>query len=88
MSLGFVDWWHRPMRTRDRVGAFFIGGFGGLWVGLIGRLVFGPTPVSLSVLAYWVVGGAFACALLGILFPRVVTMVLYPFAMFGGGVGS
>lgn len=83
MSLGFMEWWHRPMRARDRVSAFFIGGFGGFWMGLIGRLVFGPMPVALTVLGYWALGSAIACALLGVLFPRVVTVVLYPFTMLG-----
>jgi hypothetical protein len=88
MSLSFVDWWHRPIRTRDRVGAFFIGGFGGFWVGLLGRLMFGPLPVELGILGYWAVAGAIACAILGAVFPRVATVVLYPFSMFGLGIGS
>ena len=76
------------MLTRHRVGAFLIGAFGGLWVGLLGRLFLGPMPVAFSVLAYWAIGGAIACALLGALFPRVVTVVLYPFAMLGSGFGN
>lgn len=76
------------MRTRDRVGAFFIGGFGGLWVGLLGRLMFGPMPVAFSVVGYWALGGAIVCALLGVVHPRVVTVLLYPFSMLGFGVGS
>ena len=85
MSLSFLDWWHRPIRTRDRVGAFFVGAFGGFWVGLLGRLFLGPMPVGFTGLAYWALAAASVCALLGVLMPRVVTVLLYPFSTFGIG---
>jgi hypothetical protein len=85
LSLSFVEWWRRPIRTRDRVGAFFVGAFGGFWVGLLGRVFLGAMPVGFTVLAYWALGTAIAGALLGVLMPRVVTVLLYPFSTFGVG---
>ncbi|WP_041603582.1 hypothetical protein [Thioflavicoccus mobilis] len=62
-----------------------IGALGGAWGGLLGRLLLGQTPVSFSLLVEWASGVAILCGLLGILFPRIVTIVLYPLAIFGGG---
>ena len=42
-------------------------------------------PVSLTELGYWAVGGIIAGIILGLLFPRVVSVVLYPFALLGIG---
>jgi hypothetical protein len=73
------------LRTRDRVGAVVIGLIGGFWVGLPGRLILGPIPASFPVLAFWAVGGIVVGAVFGDVVPRVVTVVLYPFAFFGIG---
>lgn len=81
----FLSWWQRPVQTRDRVGAIAVGAFGGMWVGLLLRLFFGPMPVSLPTLGYWAIGGIAAGMLLGALFPRATTIVLFPFSTFGAG---
>jgi hypothetical protein len=83
MLTSFNQWWHRPLRTRDKVGAVFIGAIGGFWVSLLGRLFLGPMPVSFTELGYWVLGGIVAGTILGILFPRVVSVVLFPFTFLG-----
>jgi len=67
------------------VGAVLIGAIGGFWVSLLGRLFFGPMPVSLTALAYWAIGGVIVGVILGIIFPRVVSVVLYPFSFLGIG---
>ncbi len=85
MLISFNQWWRRPLRTRDKIGAVFIGAIGGFWVSLLGRLFIGPMPVSFAALAYWAVGGIIMGIILGILFPRVVSVVLYPFAFLGIG---
>ena len=85
MLTSFNQWWRRPLRARDKVGAVFIGAIGGFWVGLLGRLFAGPMPASISELAYWAVSGIIAGIILGILFPRVVSVVLYPLTLLGIG---
>jgi len=42
-------------------------------------------PVSFTELGYWAVGGIVVGIILGLLFPRVVSVVLYPFAFLGIG---
>lgn len=83
MYTAFVNWWRRPLRTRDRVGAVFIGMIGGFWVAVLGRGLFGPMPVSFTVLGYWALGGIIIGASCGIAFPRLTTVILYPFATTG-----
>ena len=73
------------MRVRDRVGAVVIGMIGGFWLGLLVRVFFGPMPVSFTALAFWAVGGVIVGAILGVIFPRVVSVILYPFAFLGIG---
>ena len=85
MLTSFNQWWRRPLRKRDRVGAVAIGAIGGFWVGLLGRLMLGSMPVSLSTLGYWAIGSVVVGVVLGVLFPRVVSVVLYPFSFLGVG---
>ena len=54
-------------------------------VGLLGRLFLGSMPVSFAELAYLAIGGMIGGMVFGILFPRVVTVVLYPVVFFGSG---
>ena len=85
MLRAFNEWWRQPLRTVDRVGAMGIGAFGGVWIGVLGRMFLGPMPVAFSTLGYWALGSIIVGAVLGIFFPRVVRVVLYPFALFGVG---
>lgn len=84
----FGAWWRAPPTRRDRVLGAFVGGLGSFWIGVIGRVFLGPLPVSLSVVVYW--GALSACAgtILGILFPKTVTCICFPFSTFGGSVGG
>jgi hypothetical protein len=85
MLASFNQWWSRPQRTRDRVGAVVIGLLGGFWVALLGRIWFGSMPVSFTALGYWIAGGMVVGALLGMIFPKFVSIVMYPFALLGIG---
>ncbi len=82
----FTEWWNRPITRLDRFYGALVGAFGCFWVFVLGRMFLGPTPVDLLILAYWALAGVLAGALLGLLFPRAVTVVLYPFSLisFGG----
>lgn len=78
----FNQWWRRPLRKRDRISAIAIGAVGGFWVGVLGRLMVGSMPVPISTLGYWAAGSFVTGAILGVMFPRAVNIVLYPFSLF------
>ena len=78
----FIDWWNRPITAKDRSRAATIGLFGGFWVGIIGRLALRYEGSLMELLAFGG-GAAVAGMLLGIAFPKVVTVVLFPFSVFG-----
>jgi hypothetical protein len=56
---------------------------GGFWIGGLGRVIIGPLPVSLSVVATWAFVFVIVGAVLGFLFPKVMSCLLFPFAIFG-----
>jgi hypothetical protein len=45
-------------------------------------------PVSLSVLGWWAAGSAAVGVVLGVLFPKAVSCVCFPFSTLGGGLGT
>ena len=61
-----------------------IGGIGGFWIGALGRIALGTTPVSLGEVAAWGLAVATCCAVAGFAFPKIVTIVLFPFSIFCG----
>lgn len=81
----YVRWWNAPVTRRDRILGAVIGGMGCFWIGILGRLALGPLPVSLSTLAWWALGSVLLGSMLGICFPKSVSVVCFPFASFGGG---
>jgi hypothetical protein len=84
-KLSFSEWWRAATTPADRIWGFIYGAFGGLWIGLLGRVLLGPMPVSFSVAGQWALGGAVLLALVGIPFPKVVSCVAFPFAFSGFG---
>ena len=85
MIAKFKAWWNKPLKPKDRLTAILIGAMGFFWVGIIGLFVFGPTPVSFSTLGYWAVGSIIIGVILGALFPKLVTIILFPFSLFSIG---
>lgn len=81
-------WWKAPTTCRDRLLGAIIGGMGCFWIGVLGRLLLGSMPVPLSTVAWWAFGSAVSGMVLGFLFPKTVSVVCFPFATFGGGIGS
>jgi len=81
----FVLWWRAPARRRDRIVAAWIGALGCFWIAVLGRMLFGPLPVSLEVIAWWGLGSAAAGATLGCTFPKATTCICFPFSLFGVG---
>ena len=63
----------------------FVGGIGGFWIGALGRIALGATPVSLGEVVAWALAAAICCAVIGVAFPKPVTVALFPFSIFGGG---
>lgn len=88
MNEAWETWWSRPLKLFNRVVAVLLGAFGCFWIALIGSLVFISGPVDVLVLGYWAVGGAIVGAIFGLLFPRVILVVLYPIAAITTGVGN
>jgi hypothetical protein len=84
----FRLWWQAPATAKDRVLGAAIGAFGCFWIGVLGRIIFGPMPVSASVLGWWAAASILAGVVLGVLFPKVVSCVCFPFSTFGGGFGT
>lgn len=81
----FREWWPAPTTTRDRFVGATIGGMGCFWIGILGRLLLGPLPVSLPTLGWWALGSVVVGITLGLLFPKVVSVVCFPFSTFGIG---
>jgi hypothetical protein len=79
----FHAWWHAPLTSRDRRLGVVVGGIGGFWIGLLGRVVLGATPAGPGEVIAWVVVGTVSCAVAGYRFPKPVTIVLFPFVMSG-----
>ena len=84
----FKDWWQRPPTTSDRLLSAVIGGMGAFWVGIFLRLILGPNPVSLSTLGLWGLTGILTGIILGASFPKIVGILMFPFAILGIGVGN
>ncbi len=84
----FRTWWLAPITTKDRVLGVVIGGIGCFWVGVLGRIFLGPSPVSGTVIAWWAAGSVTVGVVLGAIFPKAVTCLCFPFSTFGGGVGT
>lgn len=80
----FREWWRAPATSRERGSAVLIGGLGGFWVGVLGRIALGTTPVSLGEVAAWGLAVAICCTVAGFAFPKLVTIVLFPLSIFGG----
>ncbi len=82
----FRVWWRMPATARDRCAGVMVGGLGGFWIGLLGRIVLGPLPVDLLVTVAWGIGMAVLLAAVGFLYPKPVICFLFPFSVFGVGV--
>jgi hypothetical protein len=78
-------WRRAPATKRDRCVGMVVGGIGFFWIGLFtlaGLHVPISAPSSLLIwFVAWIGGGALA----GAVFPKVVTVVCFPFLTFGGG---
>ena len=83
--LHFASWWKAPATRKDRVTAAFIGGIGCFWIGVLGRIMLGPMPVSFATLRWWALASLATGVVLGVLFPKTVSCVCFPFSMFGVG---
>lgn len=81
----FLEWWQRPATRRDRVTGTFVGGFGFLWIGVLGRIMLGPMPISLVDIAWWALASIGVGVVLGVCFPKVITCMCFPFSIFGIG---
>lgn len=84
-SKQFATWWRAPATRADRLRGMVVGGLGGFWLGVIGRVVAGALPVSLGEAAVWAALGAVLGLAVGARFPKAAACILFPMAIFGGG---
>lgn len=77
------EWWRSPTTAKDRAVGAVVGGFGGFWIGVLGRIVLGALPASLNEVVIWALATAICGIGAGIAFPKPVTVVLFPFSTFG-----
>ncbi|MGL4315733.1 MAG: hypothetical protein ACRCTL_03860 [Pseudomonas sp.] len=80
-----ASWWRKPVSRKERIRAAGLGFFGGFWLSLLAGLAFGSSPISLFELCVWAGLGACVGTGLGAIWPRVIGILLLPFAMFGIG---
>ncbi len=78
-------WWKAPIRAKDRILGAVVGTLGGFWIGVIAWLMFGVVPAPLAAVIPWVIVAMAIAIILGIVFPKPVTVLLFPFSMFGIG---
>lgn len=83
--LKFRNWWSAPNTRKERMTAAVVGAIGGFWIGLLGRIMIGELPVSFSEAGYWALGAAMIFSLTGVLFPKAVLCICFPFSTFGIG---
>ena len=77
------QWWMAPTTHSDRLTGGLVGGIAGLWIGGLGSIIFGQLPVSFEVVVAWALCAACLGFALGIRFPKIMTVILFPFATFG-----
>lgn len=82
----FKAWWKRPSTKVDRFFAAIIGAVGMFWVALLSPAVLPINgPFTLNQIACWFAGFILTGIIIGIIFPKIVSVVLYPFALCGIG---
>ncbi|ARN22259.1 hypothetical protein [Piscinibacter gummiphilus] len=84
----FSGWWRAPSSRRDRTLGAFVGALGGFWIGVLLSVSLMPSPVSFSTVGLAGLASAVSGLLLGIAFPKVTTLVCFPFSVFGMGGGT
>ncbi|NLD15752.1 MAG: hypothetical protein GX665_11815 [Gammaproteobacteria bacterium] len=52
------EWWQSPVTAKDRAVGAVVGGLGGFWIGVLGRIMLGALPVSLGEVAIWALAAA------------------------------
>jgi hypothetical protein len=60
-----------------------VGGLGCLWIGGLGRIFVGTSPVPLHTVLAWALAGGVIGLVLGVCFPKATTCVCLPFSTFG-----
>jgi ABC-type amino acid transport system permease subunit len=79
----FQFWWRAPVTFKDRALGGIVGAIAGFWLGLLSFSAMLPSSLQPVQFVCIVIG---TCALAGILFPKVATLVLFPFGVFGGSI--
>ena len=81
----FLEWWRAPTTRKDRIVGAIVGGLGCLWIGVLGRMMLGPMPITLVAIGWWALFSICIGVILGVSFPKYVTCICFPFSVFGVG---
>jgi len=78
----FSGWWRAPASRRDRTLGAFVGALGGFWIGVLLAILLTASPAAATV-GLAALASATCGLMLGIAFPKVTTLMCFPFATFG-----
>ena len=81
----FGSWWRTPVTPKDRALGVLVGAIGGFCVLAFALMTFGMFSHLSAMSGWWVVPLLLPGSLAGFLFPKHVTVVLFPFLSVGGG---
>jgi hypothetical protein len=80
-SVQLREWWRAPITKKDRRTGALVGGSACFWIAALGRIAF--DTASFTELGLWAIGGAVFGIALGRACPKPVTLLMFPFAVFG-----
>ncbi len=84
----FKTWWATPTKTADRIKAMVIGSIAGFWIGLILPFAIIDGGVSFTTIGYSILAGIVIMGILGLIIPKWITVIFYPFAFMNIGASG
>ena len=78
----FREWWLSPTTAGDRVYGAMCGAWAGFWMAGLARFFAGLGGDVFMQLFIYAVGGALILGVAGVVFPKPVTVISFPFTFF------
>ena len=85
INRNFSDWWYQPITRKDRWVGAIIGALGSFWLCVIGYAIASYIPKSLFEFTIFLLVPVLVVCMFGYLYPKIVTIIFYPFSIFGIG---
>lgn len=79
----FQAWWRAPVVLKDRILGSIVAAMGMFWIGVLGGVMACDLPASFSSVAWIGLASSAVGLALGMRFPKIATLVLFPFAITG-----